>query len=239
MRPREDGSVGRLGRLRRSLLPTLLSSRHALAVLILGFVVEGGTEAYQFLQRGNLAQGWVEYYVSLGTTILGFVMMFLGLREWHALYPRRMQGGAVGRRLGRPWSDVTLWAVGTAATAILSLALGGQEAGFAPLWVVGPVGGLVVLAFGSFFSGLWSLARTVSPPVGRVLGGAAWVWSLGVAVVAGLVIGDRAVLFLVEFLTNWGALIASLAPVVVAMSPLVVAYGLLAATYWLAREELP
>ena len=59
------------------------------------------------------------------------------------------------------------------------------------------------------------------------------------ATVAGLVVGDRAILFLVEFVTNWANLVASVAPVVVAMSPLVVTYGLMAAVYGLARPKLP
>jgi hypothetical protein len=208
-------------------------------VLIVGFVVEGGTEAYQFLQRGNLAQGWVEYYTSLATTILGFYLMFLGVREWKALHPGPTQIGAVARRLGPRGSALALWAAGTAATAGLSIALGDGGAGVSPPWIAWPVGGLVVLAFGRFFLGLRALARTVGPPGGNALGWAAVTWSLAVATVAGLVVGDRTLLFLGEFVTNWGALVASFAPAVVAMSPLVVTYGLLAATYWLAREERP
>jgi hypothetical protein len=236
--PTQVDSSGPPGPLRRFLLPSAVSRRHALAVLILGFVVEGGTEAYQFLQRGNLSQGWPEYYTSLGTTILGFYLMFLGLREWKSFQPKRAPGEMGQPRKGWPWLGIGLWAAGTVATAILDLGLGGGGAGSAPPWIAWPVGGLIVLAFGSFFFRLRSLAMTIGPRSGTAVGWVAFAWSLAVATVAGLAVGDRAILFLTEFVTNWANLVASVAPVVVAMSPLVVTYGLLAAAYGLAHEKL-
>jgi hypothetical protein len=56
--------------------------------------------------------------------------------------------------------------------------------------------------------------------------------------VAGLAVGDRAFLLLTEFVTNWGALVDSVAPVVIAMSPLFVTYALLVGAFWPARRRL-
>jgi hypothetical protein len=50
---------------------------------------------------------------------------------------------------------------------------------------------------------------------------------LGVATVAGLVLGERTHLLLTELYTSWVALVASFSPVVVAMSALFVSYALL------------
>ncbi len=209
-------------------------------MLILGFVIEGATEAYQFLERGNLSQGWPEYYSSLGTTILGFYLMFLGLREWKSFHSERATAGPGPRRRRWPWFGIGFWTTGTVATALLSIGLGGGGAGAStPSCIAWPVGGLVVLAFGSFFYRLRVLAQPVGPRIGTAVGWVAFTWSLAVATVAGLVVGDRAILFLVEFVTNWANLVASVAPVVVAMSPLVVTYGLMAAVYGLARPKLP
>ncbi|MGA7924196.1 MAG: hypothetical protein WCA77_09490 [Thermoplasmata archaeon] len=279
----------------RIVLPSPVSAAHALSVVILGFAVEGATEAYQFLQRGSLGQGWFEYYTTLATTLLGFYFMFLGLREWRAFFPKPKRrrtvpwrlvqlfanatlsiGMWVGRHSKRvrqkrflpwalamigatvgmvvaavmidrpkappprrpfPWVIVGLFLAGTASTALLSLALGGVGTGPTPFWLAWPVGGLVVLLIGNFFFGLRKMAAPFGSSLGKGLGWGSFGWSAGVGVVSGLVVGDRAVQLLVEFFTSWGALIASIAPIVVAISPLFVAYALMAGTFWDAHRE--
>jgi hypothetical protein len=209
------------------LLPRPVSPRHAVGVLILGFAVEGATELYQLLARGDLVQGPLEYYTTLATTLLGFYLMFLGLREWHAFHPKPPRPPTPAGKRRWPWFGLTLWIGGTAGTAVLNLALGGGGSPSTPIWIVWPVGGIVVLAFGDFFLGLQREARVSGTPWANGLGWVAAVWALGVATVAGLVVGDRALLLLTQFVTNWSALIESIGPVVVAMSPLCVTYALL------------
>jgi hypothetical protein len=289
-RPAPESLVTGRGRFARTFLPDPVSARHGLAVAILGFVVEGGTEAYQFLERASLSQGWLEYYSTLGTTLLGFYLMFLGFREWHKFYPkpvrrhripwllwqllanafltmglwagRHFRGwrrknlfawtiamasaaalvivtsimiereSRVPRKRRWPWFAVALWGGGTAAAAILDLLRPGAAGGSAPEWIAWPVAGLVVLAFGRFFFDLRRIAQPFASRAGHAAGWSAFVWALGVGVAAGLGIGARSVLLLTEFLSNWGALIASVAPLVVAIAPLFVAYGLVTAAYW-------
>jgi hypothetical protein len=274
----------------RYLLPAPLSSVRAVAILMGGFALEGGTEIWQFLRRDSLGQGWLEYDATLITTILGFYLMFLGLREWHFFHPkagrarrppwRAVQllgtaGAAFGswwlrhsRRLRErylapmaagvaagtsaavvatilverpdvdatprriPWVGLGLWVGGTGATAALIVVEGAATAGGAPIWAAAPVGGVVVLAFGSFFLGLRREAARLGSPAANVAGWSAFAWSLGSATLAGFVIGERIFALLVQFFTNWTALIASIAPVVVAMSPLFVTYGLLIGAFW-------
>jgi hypothetical protein len=230
-------------RVARLLLPAPVSAGRGLSVLIFGFALEGATEVYQFLMRGNLVQGPVAYYTTLGTTILGFYLMFLGLREWRAFHPAPAPRRPVpsGRRW--PWFGLALWTGGTAATALLSLVLGTGGTAASPFWIAWPVGGVVVLAFGRFFSGLRKEAHERGSPAGNSLGWGAFLWSLGVATVAGLVVGDLALVLLIEFVTSWGALIVSVGPIVVAMSPLFVAYALMTGAYVTAlrreRDGLP
>ena len=234
---RRDAVPPLRGRSVRFLLPAPASAGHGLSVLLLGFVVEGATEVYQFLARGNLVQGPLEYYTTLTTTIFGFFLMFLGLREWHAFHPKPARTKRVPAGRPWPWFGLTLWTGGTVMTAVLSLAPGVGGTGGTPLWIVWPVGGLVVLAFGSFFFGLRKEAEVRGSRSGNALGWVAFAWSLGVATVAGLVVGDRALELVVQFATNWVALVASVGPIVVAMSPLCVTYALMIGAFWPALNR--
>jgi|HubBroStandDraft_1064217.scaffolds.fasta_scaffold78777_2 hypothetical protein len=213
-------------------LPPPVSAAHGVSVLLVGFAVEGATEVYQFLARGNLEQGAIVYYTTLATTIFGFYLMFLGLREWRAFHPAISWEGATPRTRDVPWVGIALWVGGTGATAVLSVVSGTVATGTTPVWIAWPVGGLIVLAIGSFFYGLRQEAGQVPTRLGVALGWAAFVWSLGVGTVAGLVVGDRSVQLLTEFVTNWVALIASVGPIVVAMAPLAVAYALMISAFW-------
>jgi hypothetical protein len=216
----------------RFLLPPPVSEHHARSVLVLGFGVEGATELYQFAARANLGQGPLEYYSTLGTTILGFYLMFLGLREWRAFHPRRRAPLGVAPSRRGSWLALGFWVGGTGATAALAVSLGGIGVDSAPFWLAWPVGGLVVLAFGNFFLGLRHQAKPSGSRTNRALGWAGFAWSLGVGTIAGLVVGNRVVVLLTELVTNWVALVASAAPIVVAMSPLFVSYGLMIGAFW-------
>jgi hypothetical protein len=232
----------------RVLVPARTSEGHALAVLAGGFVVEGGTEVYQFLSRGSLGTGSAAiYYLTLVTTVLGFYLMFRGLHEWSLFHPRarnrppRAVGatGAPSPARPVPWRGLALFGGGAIATAILNVILGGLGRGGSPFVIAWLVGGIVVLAFGSFFL---SLERTLRPFADRWGAGmtvVAAVWALGTSVVAGLVIGERSLGLLADFFTNWTALVELIAPIVVAMSPLFVAYGLLTIAYIRVAVSLP
>jgi hypothetical protein len=230
-RPRERARAVRL------LLPPSRSERHAVAVLVSGFAVEGSTELVQFAQRGSLVQGPLEYYATLATTIFGFYLMFLGVREWYAFRPRGGGTTSIGPTPQPGRLRLALWLGGTTAAAALSIALGGAGAGAAPVWIAWPVAGLLVLAIGDFFFGLGAQARRIGSPLGNALGWLAFGWSLGVATVAGLALGDRVVRLLTELVSNWVSLIASFGPIVVDLSPLFVAYALISGAFWPALQR--
>lgn len=235
--PHSTPSPPARGRSARLLLPSPVSTAHAGSVLILGFAVEGATEVYQFLQRGNLVNGPLEYYTTLGTTIFGFYLMFLGLREWHAFHPKPVRRKPVPPKRRWPWVGLAFWTGGTAMTAVWSIALGGGGAEAAPFWIAWPVGGVVVLVFGTFFFGLRKEAQLLGSSWRNVLGWAAFTWSLGVATFSGLVVGNQALLLLTEFVTNWVALVAAVGPIFVAMSPMFVTYALMIGGFWPALRK--
>jgi hypothetical protein len=281
----------------RRVIRSRVGEAHAIRWLLLGFLVEGGTELYQFAERGNFSQNALVYGFTLATTILGFVLMFLGFREWKRLHPSRIRraipwplielfanaGLSIALWLGRhsrrirqkyflwwslavvsaavtlvvaivaverrdetptvrasrpiPWKGLTFFAGGTGSCAALSLVLGGAGTGGSPFWVAWPVGGLIVLALGNFFLGLRNLVRPAGTRVGGALAWGAFIWSLGVATVTGLAVGQHAVQLLVEFATDWAALFTSAAPILADLATLFVSYALLTVVYFEARRE--
>ena len=133
-------------------------------MLILGFVIEGATEAYQFLERGNLSQGWPEYLFEPGNDdprVLPDV-------------PRAQGMEVVPLRASDRWTGTAAEAVALVRHRILDHRHGGYRAlehrtrrrgagASTPSCIAWPVGGLVVLAFGSFFYRLRVLAQPVGP----------------------------------------------------------------------------
>ncbi len=211
-----------------------LSTRLSLLTFAVGFVIEGSTEAYQLATIGFLGVGWIGfYYVGLATTVLGFVLMYRGRREWTELHRRRVERGH--RSL---WVALALFAAGTAAIAIVGTVHGSPSSGPLPPGVAWLVGGLVTLAFATFFLGLWLLVSRMVGPVGLALATAALAWSFGVAVLTGLVVGSEIVTLVTQFFTDPLELIVSFAPLAFVMAPLCVAYFLYAAAYLEAYRNL-
>jgi hypothetical protein len=249
--PSTGPTRARGGRLRTWLVPAAISEAHALAASAAGFLVEGGTELYQYAARGHLSSGpWWVYYLTLATTILGFYLMWRGLREWRILHSpdpdrRRRPVGmhsdpASEGRPARPrrWEAPLLFAGGTIATAGWGLTFGSGGTSSVPAPVVWLIGGVVVLAIGGFFLSLARLVWPFTGPLGRSIAIAAALWSLGTSVVAGFVIGRLTWTLLEELVTSWSALVTSLAPFVVAIAPLFVTYGGLTGVYVAAAYRL-
>ncbi len=211
-----------------------LNSRVALLTLSIGFVVEGGTEAYQFATSGALHSGWVGfYYVGIATTIVGFFLMYRGRHEWSAFHRKSVvHGHAVA------WMAVALFAGATIAIAAIAAAEGPAHSGGTPVVLVALVGGAVALAFGNFFLGLALLVRHLVSRWGAILSWAAFVWSLAVAVLTGVVVGQEFPTLLGTFFSSPLALMTSVAPLTFTMAPLFVTYGLFAAAYMDAERRM-
>lgn len=207
--------------------------RTALATFVVGFLVEGGAEAYQLVSFGQAV--WVGfYYVGLVTTGIGFYLMYRGRHEWTDAHKRSVRRGH--RFLGA--------ALGMFVGAIISIAilgefLGTPGRGAPPPELVWVVGGLVALSLGNFFLSLVVLVERLVGPVGRALSWAGFAWSLGVSVFAGYLVGNGFLTLLRTFITDPVRLVVSFAPLAFALSPLVVAYLLFAAAYVEALRRLP
>jgi hypothetical protein len=221
---------------RRWLVPPIRSERHAMHALIAGFLLEAGSEIYQFVTTAySIPTSGGGYYLSLATSILGFYFFWRGMREWNRL-------GASPPKPARrpvPWVALAILVGGVAATALWNVALGTVGAGSSPAPLAWLVGGAFVLAVGSFFLTLRRLVAPFQRAPGRVLGWASFVWSLGISTVAGLALGQAIVRLFVDFFTSWPALIQGLAPFVFAVSPLYVAFGLITLAYADAYRRAP
>ncbi|MGA7845655.1 MAG: hypothetical protein WCB18_01005 [Thermoplasmata archaeon] len=199
--------------------------RIALETFVFGFVVEGGTEVYQFLSGGH--QVWIGlYYFGLITTGVGFYLMYRGRHEWTESHRHSIRRG---HRL--LWAALGIFIGAAAIIAVLGSLEGGPGHGGPPAVLAWIVGGLVALAFGNFFLGLVVLVERLVGPVGRVISWLAFAWSLGVAVLAGYMVGSEFQKLLHQFFTNPLGLIVSFAPLAFVIAPLFVAYFLFAGAY--------
>jgi len=197
----------------------------ALETFVVGFVVEGGTEVYQFVSAGRPV--WVGfYYVGLITTGIGFYLMYRGRHEWTE--PHRHNVRRSHRLL---WAALAMFIGAAAIISVLGSLEGGPGHGGPPAVLIWIVGGLVALAFGNFFLGLVVLVDRLVGQVGRIISWVAFAWSLGVAVFTGLMVGNEFQKLLHQFFTNPLGLIASFAPLAFVIAPLFVAYFLFAAAY--------
>ncbi len=201
--------------------------RLALATFVVGFVVEAGVEVYQFVSYGLSQPGWIGfYYVGLVATGLGFYFMYRGRHEWTELHRRNVYRG---HRL--LWAAIAIFAGAVGAIAVVGTWQGNPSGpGPSPViaWVVG---GLVALAFGNFFLSLAVLVDRLVGKVGKVVAWSAFGWSLGVAGLTGLVVGDEFTSLLHEFFTNPFGLVVSFAPLAFVIAPLFVSYLLFAVAY--------
>ncbi len=211
-----------------------LTIRLALLTFAVGFAVEGATEAYQFASYGYLHTGWIGlYYVGLATTCIGFYLMYRGRHEWNALHRE-----SVRRSHRFAWSALALFLGAMAAIALLALALGPSSTDRTPLILVALVGAGVALAFGNFFLGLVLLVRHLVSRWGLYLAWGAFLWSLGVAVLTGLVVGSEFPTLLSAFFIDPLSLFVAFAPLAFTMAPLFVAYGLFTVAYLDAERRV-
>lgn len=189
------------------------------------------TEVYQFETTArSVLPSDLGYFLSIGTTLVGFYFLWRGLYEWNRLTPRPVRV----RRQGAPWVGLSMLIAGFAAAALLDVALGSVGNSDVPPPLAWLVVGTMVLAIGSFFLTLRKMVAPLQGPAARGLGWAAFVWALGVSVVSGLSLGHVIGELFVDFFTNWSALILNLGPFIFAVSPLFVAFGSLSVGYAVA-----
>ncbi|MFZ0699805.1 MAG: hypothetical protein WAN74_06430 [Thermoplasmata archaeon] len=209
-------------------MPRIISDRHAIVALVVGFLLEAVTEVYQILTTvGSVRSNPLGYYLSLVMTLVGFYFLWRGLHEWNRLHPRPVRPGP--RRV--PWPAISMLGGGILATGVLNIGLGTVGSGDTPAVVAWIVGGVMVLAIGAFFLRLRTMVDPLQGPTGRVLGWTAFAWSLGVSTISGLALGQVIVGLFIDFFTNWPAMFLALAPFIFAIAPLFVTYGLLSIGY--------
>lgn len=201
--------------------------RLALETFVIGFLAEAATEIYQLLSYGVSQPGWIGfYYIGLVTTGLGFYLMYRGRHEWTELHRRNVYRG---HRL--LWAALAIFGGAVLTIALFSTIRGGSSGSPTATALAWLVGGLVALSFGNFTLGLALLVDRLAGRVGRILAWSGFAWSLGVAALAGLIVGGEFSSLVSEFFTNPLGLIVAFAPLAFVMAPLFVSYLLFAGAY--------
>ncbi len=221
---------------KRTLVPAIISERHAIVAFLVGFALEAGSEIYQFVVTVRSVQtSAFGYYLSLGTTLLGFYFFWRGFHEWNRLHPRPPRPRR--RSVSRPFLLLLLG--GIVAVAALDFLVGAVGASWPHAVLAWVVGGVIVAAFGMFFLSLEMIVSPYQHRWGLASGWAAFAWSLGVSVLAGLALGQVIVQLVVDFFTNFPQLFVDLAPFIFALAWLFVAYGLYIVAYLDAYGRAP
>jgi hypothetical protein len=197
--------------------------RISLTILSLGFVIEGGGEAYSLLSSGAFLPGTsLVFLASTIVTILGLLFLFLGRHEWNEIHRAR------AARTNQIFALTLLGGfVAGAVVAILALypSLG------TPLWaelVFGTAVGSLVL--GTFVTYAYLVFHLVRRP-SRIVLVASAIWALAVSVYIGRVIAGDLPSILVAIGARSLSVDHLLAPVDYLASYLFVSYFLLFAAY--------
>jgi hypothetical protein len=205
-----------------------MSERHAIGALVVGFLMEALTEIYQILTSvGSVRTNPLGYYLGIVVTLVGFYFLWRGLHEWNGLHPRPVPPA----RRGISGPTIMMLGGGIAATALLNFGLGTVGGGDTPALLAWIIGGALVFAIGAFFYRLRAMVDPLQGSTGHLLGWAAFAWSLGVALISGLALGQVMVGLFIDFFTDWPAMFMAIAPFIFAIAPLFVTYGLLSIGY--------
>lgn len=138
----------------------------------------------------------------------------------------------------RPWPSIALVTGGAISTAVWATRPPFGEMGGTPAWMATAVGAAVVLLAGRYFLGLVRSARAFRSTARTGLAVGAFAVALVVSADAGVVAGDRTLVFLGDLVTDWGALLIDGFPVVRAFAPLAIAFALLIGAFWPTERAL-
>ena len=209
--------------------------RLAIPTLVVGLVIEASAGIQQLASYALSSWSWFAlYYLGLATTVLGLSLMYRGKYRWSGF---RQDHAVQSRTL--PAASLAIFSGSVASIAILGEIEGRASTSSTPPEIQWCVGGLVAFAVGSFFLGLLVSVDPLVGRVGRVLARTGFCWSLGVAVLTGLLVGVQFNSLFVDFFTNPLGLITSSRQLAIVIAPLSVSYLLLAGAYVEAYRRLP
>lgn len=154
------------------------TTRLALLILTVGFVIEGIGEASEFLQRSFLSGQLIYfYYVGPSSTVIGFLCAFVGRHEWselhrkHVLHAHRVLALAIVL-LGSVIGTIFVMAVYFPTTVI-------------PVALPWGLGIAAAVGLGSSFVSYLLIAYHLTSVRGKVFLAAALVWAAVVSALTG------------------------------------------------------
>jgi len=209
--------------------------RVAIPTLVVGLTIEAGAGILQLASYAFSSRSWFGlYYLGLATTVLGLALTYRGRHRWAGI---RLTQALQGRTL--LYASLAIFSGAAASIAVLGEIEGRASVSSTPPEVQWCVGGLVALAVGSFFLGLLETVDPLVGRLGRVLARIGFCWSLGIAVLTGLLVGAQFNSLFIDFSTSPLGLIASSRRLAIVTALLSVSYLLLAGAYVEAYCRLP
>lgn len=212
-----------------------VSTRLAVMVLMLGFLIEGVGELFELVSNqwllGHIPQALVDlYYIGPATTVTGFLFAFVGRHEWSELHRRHVLHGhkvllASILLLGGVVAVVAVYAYEYPAAAVPTVLP----------WVLGiaTAAGLG----GSFFSYLL-IGFHITSRRGKVCLGASVVWGAIISVFAGYLVGSHFQQILDGLRAHSTSLASTVSALTFVTTALFVSYFLLAVGFHDAYQML-
>ncbi|MDE1819402.1 MAG: hypothetical protein KGJ23_00685 [Euryarchaeota archaeon] len=212
-----------------------LSTRLAVLVLTVGFMIEGVGEAFEFVSKqwllAHLPNALLDiYYIGPATTVVGFLFAFAGRHEWSELHRRHVLHGHKALL-------IAIALLGSVATvvALLVYEFPGAAVPILLPWVMGVA---VAVGLGSSFLSYLLIGFHITTQRGKACLVAALAWGVLVSVIAGYEVGANFVSLVASLRTGNLSVANSLSSLLVVTTILFVSYFLLMFAYRDAYQQL-
>lgn len=205
-----------------------VSTRLAVLTLMVGFLIEGVGEAFEFVSKqwllSHVPHALLDiYYIGPATTVLGFLFAFMGRHEWsethrqHVIHGHKVLGFAI----------VTL---GTVAGAFALLVYEYPTA-VVPTFLPWTLGILTAIGLGASFVSYMLICYHITSQRGKAFLGGSVAWGAVVSAWAGITVGSNFGTILAALRSDPGSLASTVNNLTFVTTVLCVSYFLLAVGY--------
>ncbi len=164
------------------------TTRLAVLILMVGFVVEGVGELFELVSKqwllSHVPNALLDiYYIGPATTVIGFLFAFAGRHEWSELHHRHVLHG----------HKVLLVSIALLGAAAGTIGLFAYEYPSAAVPVLLPwiLGAVVAVGFGGSFLSYLLIGYHITSTRGKICLGGSLGWGAFVSIVAGYFVGSH------------------------------------------------